>query len=29
MEHASGGELFDCIVKSERIADIQACKFLH
>ena len=29
MEHASGGELFDCIVRSERIADTQACKFLH
>ena len=29
MEHANGGELFDCIVRSERINDNQACKFMH
>ena len=29
MEHANGGELFDCIVRSERIVDTTACKFLH
>lgn len=29
MEHANGGELFDCIVRNGRMSDNQACKFMH
>jgi 5'-AMP-activated protein kinase catalytic alpha subunit len=28
MEHSNSGELFDFIVKNERVDDVQACKFL-
>jgi len=28
MEYASGGELFDYIVKNERIKEEESCKFL-
>ena len=27
MEYASGGELFDYIVKNKRLSDTEACKF--
>ena len=29
MEHACGGELFDHIVKKQRVGDAQACRFMH
>jgi hypothetical protein len=28
MEYANGGELFDYIVKNEKIGEIESCKFL-
>ena len=29
MEYASGGELFDYIVKKRRLQDGEACRFFH
>ena len=29
MEFASGGELFDYIVKKRRLQDSEACRFFH
>lgn len=29
MEYASGGELFDYIVKKHKITEPEACKFFH
>jgi len=29
MEHANAGELFDYIVKNDRVDDINAAKFFH
>jgi 5'-AMP-activated protein kinase, catalytic alpha subunit len=29
MEYASGGELFDYIVKKRRLQDSEACRFFH
>ena len=28
MEYANGGELFDYIVKNEKIDEVESCKFL-